>query len=256
MTDVDKYTPGTPCWIELSTTDLDGAKRFYGEVLGWSFDSGALSDGGEYVMPHLRDRAIGGMFARPGDQKDIPPRWLLFVSVNDADDTASRVTALGGRLTDPPYDVMESGRMAVIEDPSGAAIALWQADKAIGARVTNEPGAFAWAELATTDPGRCVDFYCTLFGWDAKVASDGSYTEFFVDEHAIGGMLKMDDERFGDAPPHWLAYFAAADTDATAAAVEANGGRVDMPPSDIPNTGRIAVVADPQGVRFGLYTEG
>jgi predicted enzyme related to lactoylglutathione lyase len=254
MTDVDKYAPGTPCWIELSTTDLDAALRFYGAVLGWGFDSGALPDGNEYVMPHLRDRAIGGMYARPGDQKDIPPRWLLFVAVNDADDTASRVTALGGRLTDPPYDVMDSGRMAVLQDPTGATVALWQAGRAIGSRVTNEPGAFSWAELATRDAHRAATFYCGLFGWDVKEAPDGSYTEFQVDDQSIAGMLTMD-ERHGDAPPHWLAYFGASDCDAAAALVESKGGRVEMPPTDIPNVGRIAVAADPQGARFALWAE-
>jgi uncharacterized protein len=254
MGDVDKYTPGTPCWVELATTDVDAAKAFYGELFGWQFDEGALPDGGVYVIPHLRDRGVGGMYTRRGDQKDTPPHWLVFIAVNDADDTASRVTALGGSLTDPPYDVMDSGRMAVLQDPTGATVALWQAGSAIGSRVTNEPGAFSWAELATRDTHRAATFYCGLFGWGMKEAPDGSYTEFQVDEQSIAGMLSMD-ERYGDAPPHWLAYFGVSDCDATAALVKSRGGRVEMPPSDIPNVGRISVVADPQGAPFAIWTE-
>ena len=254
MTDVDEYAPGPPCWVELATTDVQAAKDFYGEVLGWQLDEGALPDGGVYVIPHIRDRGVGGMYTRRGDQKDVPPHWLVFVSVNDADDTASRVTALGGELTDPPYDVMDSGRMAVLRDPTGANVALWQANKSIGARVVNEPGAFSWSELATRDPGRAADFYCGLFGWNMKQVPDGSYTEFLVGEQAVAGMRPMD-EPSGDAPPHWLAYFATDDCDATAAKVASNGGRLDVPPFDIPKVGRIAVASDPQGAHFALWTE-
>jgi predicted enzyme related to lactoylglutathione lyase len=254
MADVDRYLPGTPCWVELSTTDVDAAKKFYGELFGWQFDEGPLPDGGVYVIPHLRGRGVGGIYQQRADQKGTPPNWLIYISVNDADDTASRVNALGGQLTGPPFDVMDSGRMAVLEDPTGATIALWQARNSIGARVVNEPGAFSWSELATDDPGRAVDFYCGLFGWQYRPAGDGSYTEFQVGENVIAGMLKMD-ERFGGAPPFWQAYFATADCDATAALADAHGGRIEMPPFDIPHVGRIAVLADPQGAHFAIWTE-
>ncbi|MGH9026288.1 MAG: VOC family protein [Acidimicrobiia bacterium] len=253
MVDLDKYVLGTPCWVELATTDIAAARAFYGDLFGWQFNEGPLPDGGVYVIPHLRDRSVAGMYEQRGDQRHAPPHWLLYVSVNDVDDTASRITALGGSLTGAPVDVMESGRMAVLQDPTGAAVALWQARKAIGSRVVNEPGAFSWAELATRDPGRAAEFYCGLFGWSADVKGDGHYTEYLDEDRVVAGMLTMD-ERFGDAPPHWLTYFGVSDCDGAAALVGSKGGGVDMPPSDIPNGGRVAVVSDPQGARFAVWT--
>jgi uncharacterized protein len=251
MVDVDRYEPGTPCWVELATTDVAAARLFYGELFGWSFDEGPLPDGGVYVIPHLRGRGVGGMYQRQAGQSDAPPAWLLYVAVNDADDTASRVTALDGTLVAPPYDVMDSGRMAVLQDPTGATIALWQPRNAIGARIANEPGAFSWCELATRDPARAADFYCGLFGWGVKKAGE-DYMEFRVGDRDVAGMYRLDETR-GDAPPRWTAYFGVADCDEAAASAESNGGRTEMPPTDIEHVGRIAALADPQGARFAVW---
>jgi predicted enzyme related to lactoylglutathione lyase len=252
MVDVDKYAVGTPCWVELATTDVAAAKDFYASLFGWQYDEGPLPDGGVYVIPHLRDRGVGGIYQQRADQKGMPPSWLVYVSVNDVDDTASRVTALDGALTGAPVDVGDSGRMAVLQDPTGATVALWQANKSIGARVVAETGAFSWAELATRDPNRAADFYCGLFGWEPE-DHHGTYTEFKAGDRVVAGMLEIDQRFPPGVPPHWLTYFGVADCDAAAALVDANGGGVDRAPFDIPDVGRIAVVHDPQGAHFAVW---
>lgn len=151
------------------------------------------------------------------------------------------------------FDVMEFGRMAVIQDPSGAVVGAWQPKAHIGASLANVPGSLSWNELATRDTQAAEKFYTGVFGWNAQTQDMGgsNYTMFSVGDRLNGGMMAMN-EQWGDAPPHWMVYFAVADCDASAATAKAQGGRLMVEPMDIPEIGRMAVVQDPQGAVFTI----
>jgi predicted enzyme related to lactoylglutathione lyase len=182
-------------------------------------------------------------------QHGAPPHWNAYVTVKSADESAKRAQELGARLLAPAFDVMDAGRMAVLQDPQGAVFQVWQANKHIGAKILREPGTLGWTELMTNDTGAATTFYTSLFGWTPKVSPE--YTEFSVGNTPDAGMMKID-PKWGNVPPNWMPYFQVNDADATAAKATELGGRVMTGPTDIPNVGRFAVVADPQGAVFAV----
>jgi predicted enzyme related to lactoylglutathione lyase len=152
------------------------------------------------------------------------------------------------------FDVMDVGRMAVIQDPQGAMFCVWQPKAHIGVRLVGETDTFGWDELWTTDSKKAVEFYTGLFGWTAKESSPGTpmpYTEWQNGGQSIGGMLEIMPD-MGPVPPNWLPYFMVEDCNATADKAAATGGKVLMPPTDIPNVGRFSVIQDPQGATFAI----
>jgi hypothetical protein len=153
----------------------------------------------------------------------------------------------------PPFDVMEHGRMAVIQDPTGAVVALWEPRNYPGAGLLGEPGALCWNELCTRDPARAGTFYADLLGWarETMPMPGFEYTVFKRGEQQAGGMMAIQPE-WGNMPPHWEIYFAVADCDATAANAGKLGGSVMKAPADIPGVGRFAVLRDPQGATFSV----
>jgi predicted enzyme related to lactoylglutathione lyase len=254
MPEMTRYEPGSFCWPELATSDAEGAKRFYGELFGWtSNDMPMGDDGGAYTTLELRGLPAAALYAMRPEQREagMPPNWMSYVSVANADDTARRAKALGAKVLMEPFDVFDFGRMAVFQDPTGATFSIWQPKTHIGARVNGEPGAFCWNELDTRDTGKALDFYTALFGWKAKPSKD--YTEFTAPgaSHPMGGMMQIAEE-WGPVPPNWLTYFAVSDADGTVARAQKLGGKVFMPPTDIPNTGRFAILQDPQGAIFAI----
>ncbi|MEZ5144251.1 MAG: VOC family protein [Acidimicrobiales bacterium] len=243
------YAPGTPSWVDLGTPDVDGAAAFYAGLLGWDVQDGAPETGG-YRMCQLRGRAAAGL--GPQQSPDMPPFWTCYVTVADADATTARARDLGGAVLVEPMDVMTFGRMAVLADPAGAAFSIWQAGDHIGCEVVNEPGAFCWSELLTTDVEGSAAFYGGLFGWEARTAEgDMPYTELHLDGRGIAGMMPKPPGMPAEAPPMWMVYFAVADVDAATARVPELGGAVLMPIMDSP-AGRFATVADPAGAAFYL----
>jgi len=182
-------------------------------------------------------------------QLGVPSHWNSYVSVASADESAKRAQELGGKILAPAFDVMDAGRMAVLQDPTGAVISVWQPKRHIGAKILREPGALGWTELLTNDTAAAEKFYTQLFGWKAKVSPE--YTEFSVGSSPDAGMMKLD-PKWGDVPPHWMPYFQVNDCDATAAKATADGGQIHVPPSDIPNVGRFAMLADPQGATLAV----
>jgi uncharacterized protein len=249
MTQVDKHDPGSFSWPELSTTNPAAAKTFYTSLFGWgSVDSPA---GPDMVYTTLKkgDRSVGALY-QDAKEKNIPPHWNTYVTVASADASAKKAKDLGGKVLAEAFDVMEYGRMAVIQDQQGATICLWQPKQHIGAQVVNEPGALCWCELDTTDTESAQKFYTALFGWGAKVSPD--YTEWQKNGTSIGGLMKIPKE-WGPVPPNWLVYFASDDVDATAAKAAKAGGKMIVPPTNIPDMGRFAVLADPQGAVFAVF---
>jgi predicted enzyme related to lactoylglutathione lyase len=249
MQEIPEYKPGTFCWVELGTTDGEAAKKFYTELFGWGFDDIPLGPDKVYTMLKLNGKDVGAVMALQG----VPPNWLSYVSVANADETAAKAKELGATLMKEPFDVMTVGRMAVIQDPTGAVFALWQAGTHKGSGIVNVPNSFCWNELATPDTEKAGDFYTGLFGWGKNFQQMGpmTYTSFMNGDRPAGGMYKPGPE-MGNVPPHWLVYFAVDDTDAKLKQAGELGGKALAPAMDIPGTGRFAIVQDPQGAVFGI----
>jgi uncharacterized protein len=250
MAERTSYAPGTPSWVDLQTTDPAAAKQFYGTLFGWSYSDQPVDETNVYSMAQLRGvdvAAISGL----GEQaaQGVPPHWNSYVTVADVEAAVAAVGPAGGVVLAPPFDVMDAGRMAVVQDPSGAVFELWQAKAHLGAGLVNEPGTFTWTELTTPDIPKAAAFYKAVLGWDAAT-SDGPmpYTEFKLGGVSIAGAMNPP---MPGIPPSWGIYFAVADTDATVAQAKSLGGAVVVEPTDIP-PGRFAVLTDPQGAYFNI----
>lgn len=255
MAEVTTYPPGAFCWIELATTDGGAAKQFYSGLFGWKTEDSPIGPDMVYTMLRIGSMDVGALYQMT--KADIArggfPKWLSYVSVPNADDTANRARSLGAKVLKEPMDVFDVGRMALIQDPEGALLALWQPRLHIGAKVVNQPGALCWNELATRDTAKATGFYTSLFGWTPKVLGAGpdAYTELLNGIVPVGGILEIKKE-WGEIPPHWLVYIAIEDCNAGVEKARALGGRVEHGPIDIPNVGRFAVIADPQGAVFAV----
>ena len=258
MPKIDKHAPGTFCWFELGTTDQANAKNFYSSVFGWTVADMPMGPNEYYTMFKLSGGdAAAGYTMRAEERATVPPHWNLYVAVASADDTARRAAELGGKVIDPPFDVMTFGRMAVIQDPTGAVFMVWQENKHSGARILNEPGALCWTELSTRDTKAAEKFYTQLFGWTAKTSGTGTpmeYTEFSNQGKPGIGMMQMPAQVPAGVPSYWMPYFQVIDCDASTGKATELGGQVTVPPMDIPNTGRFSVISDPQGARLAIFT--
>lgn len=244
------YAPGTPSWIDIGT-DTEAAKPFYEALLGWtSQDAGPVEETGGYGFFLKNGKLVAGYGPQ---QNPGPPAWTTYVSVDDADQTAKKAEAAGGTVVMPPMDVMTAGRMAVLQDPQGAFISLWQPGAHHGAQLVNEPGSFCWNELNARDTEAAKVFYTATFGWDEVTHAEGPmpYTEFKLGGESVCGMMPMPPMIPAQVPSHWLVYFAVDDTDTAVARVGELGGAVRMPPMDVP-VGRFSVLSDPQGATFAV----
>jgi predicted enzyme related to lactoylglutathione lyase len=244
--------PGTPNWVDLSTPDLDAAKRFYAALFGWTAHVAPQPEAGGYTIFTLGAKAVAG--AGPLFTEGQPPAWSTYIAADDADAVAGRVEASGGKVLVKPFDVLDQGRMGVFLDPAGAAFSVWQPMAMPGAELYNEPGSWSWNELTTTDPDGAKAFYDSVFGWkaDDMPMGPGTYSVWKLDDRPIGGMMPMlGADRPTDLPPHWMVYFSVADADATATRAAELGGAVCVAPSDL-SQGRFAVLNDPQGAVFAV----
>jgi len=248
-----QYTPGTFCWTDLTTTDQEAAKVFYGGLFGWEAEDMPVGDGVYYSMQRVDGKDVAAISPQQQQQRDagVPPLWNSYISVENADAVADRARELGATVHAPPFDVMEAGRMAVIQDPQGAHFLLWQANRHIGAALVNAPGALSWNELASPDLDASKEFYSSLFGWTVEPfeGSPQPYLTIKNGEANNGGIRELDSP---GPPPHWLVYFAIDDIEQGLAKVEQLGGVKHAGPMDI-GIAKIAVVADPQGAIFALY---
>src|SRR4051795_3797697 len=255
MSTTATHAPGTFSWADLGTPDPAAAKRFYTGVFGWGFEDRPISGGEYYTIFDVGGKSVAALYSQMADQRaaGVPPHWLSYVSVESADRSAARAGELGGSVLAPAFDVMEAGRMAVIQDPTGGILAVWEPRAHPGAGLLGEAGALCWNELCTRDPGRAATFYGGLFGWvDEAMAMAGfEYTVFKRGDQPVGGAMPIQPE-WGDMPPHWSVYFAVEDCDACATSAGRLGGTVIKAPADIPGVGRFAVLRDPQGAVFSV----
>jgi predicted enzyme related to lactoylglutathione lyase len=251
MADTSVITPGVPSWVSLGSPDLEASKRFYGDLFGWTPQVAPQPEAGGYTIFQSAGKSVAG--AGPLMNEQQPTAWTTYVSVQDADATAARAKEAGGQVLMAPMDVLDQGRMAVLQDPTGAVIAVWQPRAHKGADVFNEPGSLCWNELDTRDVEGAARFYNRVFGWGAKTSGEGAgaYTEWQVNDRSVGGMMPMPAMVPSDVPSHWLPYFAVQNCDRTASRATEIGGKTVVPPTTIPQ-GTFSVLADPQGAIFAI----
>jgi predicted enzyme related to lactoylglutathione lyase len=273
MRERDGYIPGVPCWVDTSQPDPEAAVDFYSGLFGWEFED-VMPPGsdGKYFIGRLR----GGAVAAVGSIPDGAPQmatWNTYVWVDSADETAAKVRDAGGGVLMEPFDVGDSGRMAVFTDAGGAAFFVWQAKEFKGARIVNEPGSLNFNNLHTRDVERAKSFYGSVFGWETfaldggfeawalpgygdylqrddpdlrkRLAEAGGATGF---ENVVASINRITDDQ-PDVPAHWGVTFAVDDADAVAKKAAELGGTVVVPPFDAPWV-RMTVIADPQGATF------
>jgi len=251
-------TTGTFCWNELATADADAATSFYKALFGWKTEDAPMPGDmpGRYVLFKLGDTDIGGGYAMVGEMfEGVPSHWLSYVAVDDVDAALAKAEQLGAHVVWPAMDVPDIGRMACFEDPTGARLAVFKsAGKSDRPDLGRRLNAFCWYELNTNDLAKASAFYTELLGWKAdRKPGPTPYTEWMLDGCVVGGALQMD-PAWGEIPPHWQVYVSVADCDATAAKAQELGGRVELPPTDIPEVGRAAVLADPTGADIAVIT--
>jgi predicted enzyme related to lactoylglutathione lyase len=246
---------GAPCWVDLSTSDVDGSRRFYAELLGWEAQEPNPDFGGYFMFTREGVPVAGGY----GDMEGYPAddAWKIYLASADADATVAATEGGGGAVLVGVSPVADMGRQVVLADPAGAVIGAWQEDSFPGFVELDEPGAPSWFELHTRAYDRVLDFYRDVFGWTTQVVGDSDdfrYTTMVdpVDGHQLCGVM--------DAPwlpegssGSWSVYWETADIDAMAALAVQLGGSVTDGPVDTPY-GRIATVADPAGAVFRLRT--
>ena len=255
MPERTSYAHGTPSWTDLSTTDVAGAKAFYGGVFGWEAQDQPTDQGVDYTMFTKNGKAVAGAGPQPPDMaaQGVPSMWNTYLAVDNVDEAAEKVKASGGGVVMEPMDVMSAGRMAFVTDPTGAAVGLWQAGDHKGAELVNEPGSMAWNELVTDDTAAAQKFYGDAFGFGAQTdeTPNGPYTSFKVGDKQVAGMIPKN-ENMGPIPNYWGSYFAVDDCDGCIETAKELGGRVLMDAFDIPEVGRMAVLQDPQGATFSV----
>jgi predicted enzyme related to lactoylglutathione lyase len=259
MTEFASHQPGTMSWVELATTDQKAGVAFYRALFDWGVSEQPIGPTEVYSMFQVRGQEVGAAYSMRDDERKmgVPPHWNLYVTVASVDDSARRAQELGGTLLAPPFDVMDAGRMAVVQDPTGAIIQLWEAKRSIGAKILGEPGALCWSELTTRDPETARAFYTALFGWTANDSGADSpmpYTEFSNNGQPGMGMMKMPEHMPPELPSYWMPYFQVADCDAATAKAASLGANIVVPAQDIPKTGRFSILGDPQGAIFALFT--
>lgn len=254
MPEKTAYATGQPCWVDLGTPDQEQAGEFYGALFGWRIveDENAEQTGG-YRTAQLDGKAVGGVMRLM--QEGQPPAWMTHFKVDDTDSVAARARDLGGEVLAEPMAVLDYGRLAVVADPTGAVIGLWQPGTHTGSELAGEHGAPVWSELNTRDPEIAKAFYGDLFGWtyeEEEFGEAGIYTIISIGGNTVGGLLDISGRVPEEVPNHWLVYFAVDDANATLATVREKGGNVAFGPTDIPRVGRTAVVQDPFGAAFAV----
>ena len=273
MFERDGYPAGVPCWVETAQPDPEAAVRFYEGLFGWDFENVATAGAPDYFIGRLRGKDVAAVAPQP---EGAPPAamWSSYVWVDSADQTAAKAKEAGGNVLAEPVDAGDAGRMAVITDPAGAVLSLWQAKGHRGAVLVNEPGTWNSSELNTRDPEGAKAFYGAVFGWEVRTVNFGSgdFSWFglpgygaYLQEHdselrdrleedsapegfedAVAWFIPADD---ADTPPHWSITFAVDDADETADKAAELGGTVLAQPFDAPYV-RMTVIRDPQGAVF------
>ncbi len=247
------YTPGTFSWADLSTTDQGAAKSFYGTLFGWEYMDVPVDESTTYSMAAIGGKTVAAISPQPQQQRDagVPPLWNSYITVESADAALERARELGATVHADAFEVMDAGRMGVVQDPHGAYFMVWEAKANIGASLVNAPGALSWNELATSDMDAAAGFYSELFGWKTS-SFEGSEMPYYVIARADGGGNGGIRQAMEQEPNYWLVYFGTEDVEGDLAKAGELGGRTLAPAMSI-GVGTIGIAQDPQGGVFALY---
>lgn len=245
---VTKYPQGTFSWADFFSKDIKASTAFMNGLMGWTSQDMPTGEGRpDYTMFSLDGKYVAG--GSPAFDPSMPSFWTSYVTVDDVDAMTAKAEKIGAKITMPPMDVLDSGRMSTIQDRTGAHIALWQPKKHIGAGVVNIPGAMSWNELYTPDMEASKKFYADLFGWTFEASENApEYTVIKNNGRRNGGMFPQMEDMKG-MPPFWMVYFTVKNIDESIAKTKELGGKVEMGPKEI-SVGKIAVIADPAGAHF------
>ncbi|APC33352.1 MULTISPECIES: VOC family protein [Nocardiopsis] len=254
------FTPGSPCWVEVSSPDVEASTAFYGHVFGWSAETHIRQLEG-YKFLCAEGLAAAGVSPVMGESDH--PSWTVYFADSDIEDTITRVERLGGTLLVEPFDIFDLGRQALFRDPQGASFGVWRGEMYLG--LVGRVNSLCWVELRTTDARGAAEFYTGVFKWDLSPFDPslggeevGGYTVLRPagtgDERTHGGILQAgpgDRGRFG-GEEDWHPVFAVADCEAVAERVVAAGGHVHSEPENISGVGRRMVCSDPFQAGFVL----
>lgn len=255
---VNEYQPGTPCWVDLATTDLAGAREFYSGLFGWDFVDEQMGEMGigTYSMAMIDGVPTAAIYGLgPGQLRQAAgPGWNVYVSVDDIEETLGRARESGGAVHAGATEVDRAGKVAVIADPTGCTTTLWEPGEFAGSGVRAEIGAFTWPEHLSTDSRRSVKFYKQVFGVETETQADIEVEEYIVlsvGGTGVGGVMQMPEEMMAEGvESEWYVYFQVGSLDDSAEYVRNQGGRLMAEPLDVPEVGRIVVARDPQGADF------
>jgi uncharacterized protein len=255
MADAKTFVINAPVWIDLSSTDPTKAREFYSKLFGWDAEPEKDPAAGGYAIARLAGKDVAGI----GGTQDpnAPSAWMVYIGTKDADALAKKIEAEGGKVVAPAFDVMDVGRMAVFQDPSGAFISAWQPKSMDGFEVMRKAGAYSWAELNSRGFDKAENFYKKVFGWSTKKSPMGEgqpeYTEFQLSGESIAGGMEMNSMVPKEVPSYWTVYFGVTDVDKAFAKATGLGASEMVAPQDFPG-GRFALLSDPTGAMFGLLT--
>jgi len=254
MTTRDHAPIGSPCWADLWTSDVEGSRKFYGELFGWEAQEPSPEFGGYFMFTRDGAPVAGGM----GDMPDMPAQnlWTIYLATDDIGKTVGAAEAQGAQVVSPPMAVADLGSQAVLVDPTGAQLGAWQPGTFPGFTAVNETGAPSWFELHTRDHAAAVAFYRSVFRWDTNSVGDSDEFRYTTMRDPSGGEDLagiMDAKAFlpEGVPSHWSLYWEVDDADAVVSKVKALGGSVVMDATETPY-GRLATVTDPAGAQFKL----
>ena len=257
---IESYKQGTPSWIDLSTTDVGGAKAFYSSLFGWDYQDNPMGEGQVYSMAQIDGSAAGAMYAQQKEEAEmgLPPYWKVYITVDDVEAIAAKAPELGATLVMEPFDVFDAGRMCIVQDPTGAVIQFWQAKAHIGCEVRDQHGALTWTELLTNDQESAGAFYAGLLGIGLDTESmptpeGGDYHMLMTEGGPVAGLMEMPDNLVEmGVPPHWEVYFRVDNAKAAVGEATALGAQVMFGPEELPMVGTFAALQDPQGAVFGI----
>ncbi|MGW0750283.1 VOC family protein [Streptomyces sp. NPDC002587] len=254
-----EFTEGAPCWADAMFTDVEGAKTFYGDVLGWTFGE-ASSEYGNYTQAYSGGKAVAALVP-PMPGAEAPSQWCLYLASPDAAATAEKIKSAGGEVVMEPMRVGDFGTMLIAKEPSGAVFGVWQPGEHKGFEKMGEAGAYAWAEVFTRDAAAPDAFFTKVFPYDAQQMDAGDDPEaagmdfkvFSVGGpgNPVLGRMKMGEEFPPEIPSYIQVYFGVPDCDEAVAKTKKHGGKLHFGPMDSP-FGRFAAVTDPQGAAFAV----
>jgi uncharacterized protein len=268
MGEREAYPANVPCWVETLQPDPRAALDFYGPLFGWEFvGPGPMPDPlqGEYFVAQVKGREVAGLGSLPDLGAPPVPSWNTYVRVDSVDEAVERAKAEGAGLLIGPLDARPAGRLAVLIDPVGAVVCVWEARAREGAQLINEPGTWAMSSLHTTDGDGAKAFYGSVFGWQPEAFGSpeaemtlwrlpgyvGGEAKWAAVPRDVVAVMAPTGDAAAAVPAHWNVNLRVDDADATVERASSLGGQVIVPVLDTPGF-RSAVLADPQGAVFSI----